>query len=699
MEKLNKYINSQFAKMCETGKLFVSEVSGSELWNIYLDNTENLTFRDPNSTSFNCNHCNNFIRRYGNIVTVVDGEISTMFDVLLDKDDEYFLAMAEMSKKLKSSPIVDVFFETFESLKSLPYEQCKKGQESFRLGIDKNYKKYTQAEVNLYPGTVNIDKVYTFNHFYLDLPSRFVDNTGKSIESIKAGYRDKYSTFKRCMEEIPLDTLEHVRDLINQGSLRDGDSHIHSVQEMITIKKSTEFKSDFDYWLSIYDMSERTAKFRNTLIGVLCVELAEGEEINKACLAFNKRVDPINYHKATPAVTPKMLENAKKEFMALGYTEDDLLRRFANLDDINVDEIHHTNVGDGVIPSVSVFDKVKTLPSRHKRAELEGVQEVSIDKFMKDILPTCTSVEAYLENSHESKMVSLTTSDSDRTMFKWSNPFSWTFNGNLAGESMITKNVREKGGKVDGVLRFSIMWADDNRDDSDLDAHCKEPNGVEIYYASSLSRSTGGNLDIDIQHPGGKLAVENITYPDLNRMGDGVYRFFVRQFQNRGSVGFKAEIAFGDQLFNYEYNQPVFRDIDVAEVTLKNGEFTINHKLPCSSTTETKEVYGLETNNFHKVNLVCLSPNHWGDNNAGNLHYMFMLEGCKTPHQIRTFHNENLKPELLRNHKRVMEVLANSTMIESTDKQLSGIGFNSTLRSELVVRLKGTHKRMLKIKF
>ena len=106
----------------------------------------------------------------------------------------------------------------------------------------------------------------------------------------------------------------------------------------------------------------------------------------------------------------------------------------------------------------------------------------------------------------------------------------------------------------------------------------------------------------------------------------------------------------------------------------------------------------METNNFHKVNLVCLSPNHWGDNNVGNKHYFFMLETCKSPVPIRSFHNENLLPELAA-HRKVLEVLGNTSTIESTDKQLSGLGFNATVRDELIVKLQGTHKRVIKIKF
>ena len=189
-------------------------------------------------------------------------------------------------------------------------------------------------------------------------------------------------------------------------------------------------------------------------------------------------------------------------------------------------------------------------------------------------------------------------------------------------------------------------------------------------------------------------------WDDLSKMKDGIYKFWIRNFNGRNNKGFKAEIEFNGETFTYEYSTPVIgrgKDIHVAEVILKNGQFDIKHLIP-ESTISSKEVYGLETNQFHKVNLMCLSPNHWGENNVGNKHYFFMLNGCKSPVSVRSFHNENLLPELAQ-HRKVLEILGTTNMIESTNKQLSGLGFNATVRDELIVKLQGTHKRIIKIKF
>ena len=704
MKQLSKKIQAQFDKMCATGKLFRANTTGREVWKLYLEGFgKDETFRDPESGVHNCNHCNNFVKRYGNIVALDDKfRLISIFDV--ETTEEYQASMDAMADAVKTSGIANIFFETFNELNSLPYEKVTKNQEVFRLGINENHKIYTPDEAKAF-GVVEAGRAYTFNHMYLDLPARFVATTSESIESIQARYRSNKEVFKRAMDEIPLATLELVRDLINQGSLLNGDAHVHKIEEIIPLKKAYDevpIKArDSWCWNTSYKLA--FAKFKNELIGVLCSELAEGEELNKACQSWNKRVDPANYMKAVAPITENQKKEAKKFVEENGYVES-FNRRHAVLDDIKVTEIKHMNIGDGNIEEISIFDNVKPKKSQHKRNEFKGIEEVGIERFMEKILPMCTSVEAFVENKHEGNFVSMTTIKDDecKPIFKWDNPYSWTYKGNLAGKSQIKEAVKSQGGAVDGVLRFSIMWSEHDGDNSDLDAHCKEPGGNEIYFSNTVSRISGGNLDIDITQPlshrnrTGKDVVENITFPNISKMQDGVYKFFVHQYAARGSRGFKAEIEFDGEIYSYEYPKAVSGNVQVAWVTLKDGQFSISHKL--EATNSNKDIYGIETNNFHKVNLLCLSPNHWGENNVGNKHYFFMLDKCKSEGSMRSFHSENLIPELAA-HRKVLEVLGAVNMLEPADKQLSGLGFNATVRDEVILRLAGNFKRTIKVKF
>ena len=332
------------------------------------------------------------------------------------------------------------------------------------------------------------------------------------------------------------------------------------------------------------------------------------------------------------------------------------------------------------------------------------VEEISAQDFIDKVLPAAREVEAFVENKHASNFVSLIApiNKDAKSMFKWNNPLSWAYSGNIT-DSDIRKNVKDAGGKVDGVLRFSIQWNDGQDDNSDLDAHCKEPNGNEIYFADKHGR-TGGNLDIDIREPmsqrPGVPSVENIVWSNYNRMIPGTYKFYVNQYAARGSKGFSAEIAFGGETYSFNYPHPVVRNVDVAEITMnKNNEFTIKPILPATSGTVNKEIWGVNTNQFVPVSVISYSPNYFDDQNGiGHRHLFFFLKGCKNTEEPNGYYNEFLKHEL-EPHKRVFEALGAKCHVEDADDQLSGIGFSMTKRAELVVKVKGATERIMKIKF
>ena len=708
--ELNQKLNEQFAKMQEFGKLFCSELTGQQIWDLYLAGfkpEQNPIFRDPESTEHNCNNDKNFIRRYGNIVAINPEtlELISLFDIDVT-GTVYEDTIPNLSKVVKQAKVSEVFFETFTELNSLPYEKVNKNQPLFQLGHKETYKQYTEEEAEKF-GVVRCDKTYKFDHFHVFLKNEFVNKTNKSIEQIRAEFRDNKNVFKRGLDEISLDTLVLVRDLIQQGSLLNGDAQLTKVVSFVSFKEQYNKLSSQqkDNWTWIHSYNLVTAKFRNELIGTLCVELTEGVDLNTACQTWNKRVDPANYMKAKAPITETQKKEARK-FVEENCYSDSFDRTLVTLEDIKVTEILHSNIGDGTIKNVSIFDNIKTGTStQHKRSQFDGIEEVGFEKFMKDILPTCTSVEVLFENRFEENLVALTTANNkeSKPIFKWNNNYSWTYKNNLAGKSFIKENVKQVGGNVDGPFRFSMIWNESGNDHSDLDAWCKQPNGVKIGYSESYRKDRGNNkttysgqLDVDNTNPGSKIGVENIYFSDLSRMSDGKYNLWVNQFSSRNSQGFKAEIEINGEIYNYHYNKSVTGNVKVATVTLKNGEFTITHHLP--ETASSKTIWNLETNKFHKVKLACLSPNYWSDNNVGNKHIFFMLDNCKTDSPLRGFHNENLNNELLQ-HRKVIDVLGDVAMIQPTDNHLAGVGFNSTVRDEVILKLSGSHKRTIKVKF
>jgi hypothetical protein len=251
------------------------------------------------------------------------------------------------------------------------------------------------------------------------------------------------------------------------------------------------------------------------------------------------------------------------------------------------------------------------------------------------------------------------------------------------------------------------MWNYDKRNASLMDLHVFLPghdgnykgasvgartygNGPRVGWNNRKHLGTGGVQDVDYVNPApvGFVPVENITFPDLNKMPDGKYRCAIHNWQHRSPTegGFKAEIEFGGTVYEYEYLKPL-KDgewVDVAEVTLSRGVFSIEHLLPVGKASVS--VWGIETEKFVKVSTVMLSPNFWLGRQVGNKHYIFTLEGCVNDEPTRGIYNEFLKPELDK-HRKVFEVLGNKTKCQPTANQLSGLGFSSTQRNTVTAKV------------
>lgn len=672
----SKAIKNQFDKMSKK-ELYRVNVTGDELWELYLKSfPEGTNPIYKERTSHDCNCCKNFIRDVGNAVNISDdGKLITIWDEV-NLGNEYDVVSKALSDLVKSKLIVNRF----------THFQGTSGNETTRQLLADS-------------------SVISWNHFYCSIPNTLVK---KEPGDYLNEARTSVQVFERGLKELSMNSINDVIDLISENGLYRGEEHVDKVKSFKTLRTQYDkLKSDQERNIFCWNnFTKKGARIRNEVIGTLLIDLSEGKELEFAVKAFETKVAPTNYKRPTAVVTKGMIEQAMKTISELGI-EESLKRRFARAEDLSVNNVLFV---DRKVASVMKDHLMETLMKEVKETskDYSKIEEISIEEFQEKILPKINSMEILFEGKHTSNLMSIIApEDSEsKNILKWNNNFSWSYNGNITDS--IKERVKQAGGNIEAVMRTSLSWF--NYDD--LDIHVVEPNGNEIEFRNKGQRhKSSGMLDVDMNANGGtrsnggsRNAVENVTWIEKSKMPKGWYQVKVENFARVETidVGFVIQVEVNGKIENYSYKKAVGNKVTISVVDLYwNGETVSEVKIhkDIETSSISKEVWNINTEKFHKVNLLTISPNHWDGQKIGNKHWFFILENCLNKDDTRGLYNEFLSSDLDK-HRKVFELIGNKFKVEQSENQLSGLGFSSTKRNEaVVIKVRGNFNRMLRIKF
>lgn len=663
-DEMQKHFDNEMSNK----KLFKVDVDIDELWNKYLDSypDEMQNIYRKNRWQ-DCSACRKWFKEMGNVVAIDDDlELITMFSY-----HTFAPGYQVILNALRDELIDKKIYEAFLSSKK-------------EIGIKVSYEKKGRF----------FGKVERHDHFYSVLPNSVI-REGVKVGQDKSKYASNRQTLERTLHVITFEALDTVLDLISENNLYRGkqwESQLKKIKELkLQVQNINEEDLNNWFWLKSMEVGSVVSNIKSKSIGVLLLDLSEGMDIENALRRYESVVAPENYQRPKPVFTKKMVEEAKNTITDLGYI-DSLERRYAVMEDISVNDVLfvNRNITNKLKDSYDLFEELEKDAIIHPQ-KFNHIEAIDMERFVEEVLPEAESVSLYTDMSLINNFMSLISpiNDDAPSMFKWDNPYSWAYRNNVA-DSM-KQQVKDMGGDINVDLRFSIRWNNDVEwDRNDLDAHCTEPDNNEIYYMHKKSRKTDGWLDVDITNPKvGVPAVENIRFKNKDAMMLGEYLFRVHQFAYRGgNGGFEAEIEFDGQIYYFSYPIQLKQGeyIDVAKVKLnENGNFELISLL--DNQINNRENWNVKMNEFVPVQLVCYSPNYWGDNQQGNKHIFFILEDCISNDRPNAWYNEYLKSELGIDHKKVMEALGQKAKVMESDNQLSGIGFSLTKSQEVKVKV------------
>ena len=664
-------IQRQFEKMqSENTNLFVVDVDKDELWNNYLDSFPpgtNEIYKERRE--YDCQCCKQFIKIVGHVVAVKNNQLQSIWDI--DIEYPYNEVCASLSEKIKAASICNKFLHAAKTV----------GTDS-NLGVDKNA------------------NVIRWQHFYAKIAESYFSQSDLITKRI-AQNRDNKAVLERTLTEISAEAGNIVLELIDQNSLYRGKEHRHTVKTFVELKNAFDQLPDNEkscwLWTKAADIGEKS-RIRNTSIGTLLVDIADGMALDDAVQRFESKVAPQNYKRTSAVVTASMVEKAKQTIDEMGL-EPAFHRRYAKSDDITVNNVLFVNRSTE-LSSNDIFDGVATAkPNQIKN--LDKVEKINIEDFIATIIPKVDKIELLVKNRFENNLMSLIAPiyKDAPTIFSWGNNFSWSYNGEVTDS--IKERVKKAGGNVNAILRCSLSWF--NTDD--LDIHVIEPNRNKIYYSNKRSRKTGGFLDVDMNvNAGGAIrgAVENIAWTDTDKLLEGPYKVLVHNYTQRENVdfGFDVEIEFKGELYQYNHRKLLKNGdkIEVVTFEIHDNKHKINILDSIGVKNASKTLWNIQTEQFVPVDMILNSPNYWDGKQLGNKHWFFILKDCRNEKETRAFYNEFLMQSLYEQRK-VFEILASKLKVAFDPDQLSGVGFSSTKRDFAYFRVSGSFNRILRVEF
>lgn len=625
----------------------------------YLFSEYLSAFTDPvERQHYNCNACRQFIHSYGKLALVHNGVLTSIWPTNLDG---VFGDIGRLlNNKVITADVESYFYPTVH-----------------KIGIEHNYE---NTELGL----------LTWEHLHGVLPNALTLVPLRKVDEVNGKSIAIKNVFLRSLKTITIEACQDVLELITQNNLRRGLEYKNLVSGFLQHLQACQGKTEREVELYAWEHAHPALAIRNTVIGTLLVDISEGIPLDKAVATFEHKVDPTRFHRTSAPVTTSMKTRAVTLLKELGY-ENSLAMRHATMDDLHIGTCMYVHRPTAKANPLTTF-VADVEPSKK---DIDRAEPVSLNKLVEEIIPSgIDDVSLLLEPSHSNKLMNILIQQ-DRTspsLFKWENPFSWCYVNGVTDS--IEERVKHAGGRVAGELRVSLSWF--NHTDYDLHVSVmddKEHVFDTINYVNKVSRVLGGSLDVDMQYPRPttNTPVENIIFPNKDKMVDGEYKVMVSNWTTRDTKNTHMVVEIKHATFNKFVHIPVVREsakhiVAAFTYTKEYGITNFRTAYNCTDTEAAQQLWGLSTNKFHTVKLITYSPNYWSDG-VGNEYLFFILEGAKTTDKVRGIFNEYLKSSLMEDRK-ALDLLGGMLDIEPTDEQLAGVGFSNTIPASVVLRVR-----------
>ena len=642
----------------------VFTVGAKQLFDTYL-----AAFPLEERNLHNCSACRHFLKRYGNLVVLVNGNVESLFWNLdySKVPTKYVAAVQALYREVNEAQITGVFLS----------------KETFW-------------------GEVQAEAPLLWTHFRFASLQVYRDSSVSATQAMASKLED-YKMLKQALVEYPISVVLKAVTLLKTEALYRSERVLGVAENFLELQQKlegikNEERRDSLVWETVAKAPAGFCHIRSTMIGTLLDDLSNvAFTINDVQNRFAAKMAPSQYQRAQVAPSAGNIAEAERVIAEMK-TAGSLDRRYVKIEEIphflwRSQELKKKSfaVAGGVFSHLESKQKVE---KQDDSAMVVPPQTMTWAKLCRTVLESARTVEVQVPASQDRFMALVTAANKEAPpILQWDreearNPMSWYYAAGIDAE--IQRRVTNAGGMYEGVdIRASLIW--NNRDD--LDIHCVTPSGEEICFYHKQSRC-GGWLDIDMNvHGETDMPVENIRWA-RGRALVGRYGFYVQNYRNRcrGSVPFRVELEVNGEVFHFEgatYGESSNSNVTVAEFNYVPGQRLASPPRGLRS-AQTEGAWNVATGQWVKVNGIVASPNMWGDKpmSQHGQHTFFLLDGCKDTQGVgRGFYTETLKGEY-RSVRATLEAYTASAVIAGAEEASAcGLGMNNSTPWNLMLRV------------
>jgi hypothetical protein len=421
---LRTHFDDQFLKWnhrikLPPGKLLTVSTEG--LWEQYL-----ATFASPDLRQYhNCNECRRFIERFGGIVTVDEKgkTVSLMWDRTFETNcSTYALANEQLRNMVESRPVAGVFLSG-----------------EHKLGVA---------------------KTGVWDHFSVNNPSP-VDVRVKTAEQQAAEKCEDFRVVNTALDRWTSDTMHRAVTLLKGDDLYRSGKVLPQAQWLfnlrVAVSRHKKARNNI-VWKAVAEAPAGFCHPTSGMLGVLLDDISSGMAWDAVSRRFAEKMNPLQYQRPQAAPAAQTVKQAEDLFTKLGLVSA-LQRRYLRHYQVPMfwrprrDPVVISPAPSGIFATVN--PKVASRPSAPR--EFPGVTDTTWTKFEKQVLPTATKMELFVND--RDAFVGLATANDEQAplLFQWNHPASWWFmnGGTFAREVNVAGN---RFAEVEGLARHVHEW-------------------------------------------------------------------------------------------------------------------------------------------------------------------------------------------------------------------------------------------------